>query len=70
MTLLSRPGPLAAWIMAARPKTLPASTAGVIVGSALAYGAGRFELLPALAALVVASALQIASNIANDVFDF
>ena len=64
------PGPIAAWTMAARPKTLPASTSGVIVGSALAFAAGRFEFLPALASFAVALALQIASNFANDVFDF
>jgi 1,4-dihydroxy-2-naphthoate octaprenyltransferase len=66
----SRPGPAKAWIMAARPRTLPASASGVIVGSALAFKDGRFDLLPALAALVVALALQVASNFANDVFDF
>jgi len=64
------PGPIAAWTMAARPKTLPASTSGVIVGSALSFSIGRFELVAALAAFVVALALQIASNFANDVFDF
>jgi len=70
MSDATRPGPRAAWTMAARPKTLPASTSGVIVGSALAFAGGRFDLLPALAAFVVALALQIASNFANDVFDF
>ncbi len=70
MSDATRPGPLAAWTMAARPKTLPASTSGVIVGSALAFAAGRFDPVSALAAFVVALALQIASNFANDVFDF
>lgn len=57
-------------MMAARPRTLPASTSGVIVGSALAFTQGKFDALPALAAFAVALALQIASNFANDVFDF
>jgi 1,4-dihydroxy-2-naphthoate octaprenyltransferase len=65
-----RPSPLAVWIMAARPRTLPASASGVIVGSALAALEGAFRPLPALAALLVALCLQIASNLANDVFDF
>ncbi len=56
--------------MAIRPKTLPASTAGVIAGSALAFKDGVFQPLPALAALIVAVCLQIGSNLANDVFDF
>lgn len=59
-----------AWIMAIRPKTLPAAAAAVIVGIALAAHDGVFALLPALAALLVAELLQIASNLANDVFDF
>ncbi|MDA8427104.1 MAG: 1,4-dihydroxy-2-naphthoate octaprenyltransferase, partial [Treponema sp.] len=70
MRNVSRSGKAAAWMMAARPRTLPASTSGVIVGSVLAFAEGRFALLPALASFVVALALQIASNLANDVFDF
>ena len=58
------------WWLAIRPRTLPAAMAGVITGSALALQAGKFNLLPALAALGVALFLQIGSNLANDVFDF
>lgn len=67
---VKHPSPLVAWTMAARPRTLPASTSGVIVGSALAFAERRFDVLAALAAFVVALSLQIASNLANDVFDF
>lgn len=56
--------------MAIRPKTLPASTAGVVAGTAVAILEGHFAFLPALAALGVGILLQIASNLANDVFDF
>jgi 1,4-dihydroxy-2-naphthoate octaprenyltransferase len=56
--------------MAARPKTLPAAAAPVIVGSAAAYSVGHFQLLPALAALLAALLLQIGANFSNDVFDF
>lgn len=59
-----------AWYLATRPKTLPAASAPVIVGTALAIGDGVFSLGPFLAALAVALLLQIGSNIANDVFDF
>ncbi len=59
-----------AWIMASRPKTLPAAAAPVVVGSVLAYMDGRFNWLPALAALLGALLLQIGSNVANDLYDF
>ncbi|MBT3321675.1 MAG: 1,4-dihydroxy-2-naphthoate polyprenyltransferase [Anaerolineae bacterium] len=58
------------WMLAIRPKTLPAAGAGVIVGTALAFYDGYFQLLPALAALIGALLLQIGSNLANDVFDY
>jgi 1,4-dihydroxy-2-naphthoate polyprenyltransferase len=59
-----------AWILAARPKTLPAALSPVVVGAALAAAAGTFDLLPALAAGVGALLLQILSNFANDYSDF
>ena len=58
------------WMLAIRPKTLPAAASGVVTGSALAWMDGSFQLLPALAALCVALLLQIGSNVANDVYDF
>ncbi len=59
-----------AWLMAARPKTLPAAIGPVLVGAALAYAQGTFRLVPALACLLGALLLQIGSNFANDYFDF
>lgn len=56
--------------MAARPRTLPAAAAPVIVGSAVAWHEGMFQLGPALAALAGALLIQIGTNLANDVFDF
>jgi 1,4-dihydroxy-2-naphthoate octaprenyltransferase len=58
------------WILASRPKTLPAAASPVIVGSAVAYYAGLFRFGPAVAALLAALLLQIGANLANDVFDF
>lgn len=58
-----------AWMLAARPKTLPAAVAPVIVGTALAIRDGAFRPLPALAALIGALLLQIGVNLANDYFD-
>ena len=59
-----------AWLLAVRPKTLPAAISPVLVGSALAWSDGFFSPAPALAATVGALLLQILSNFANDFFDF
>lgn len=58
------------WMLAIRPKTLPAAMGPVIVGTSLAVGDQVFNFFPALAALLVSLLLQIGSNLANDVFDF
>lgn len=59
----------AVWLLAARPRTLPVALAPVAVGSAVAANEGGFQPLVALAALMGALALQVASNFANDVGD-
>jgi 1,4-dihydroxy-2-naphthoate octaprenyltransferase len=61
---------ISAWILAIRPRTLPAAVAPVVVGSALAFSHRSFAFLPAAAAMMVAFFLQIAVNLANDYFDF
>lgn len=58
------------WVMAIRPKTLPAAAAVVIAGTGAALGEGVFRLGPALAALGVALLMQIGANLANDVYDY
>jgi 1,4-dihydroxy-2-naphthoate polyprenyltransferase len=58
------------WWLAIRPRTLPAAVGPVLVGVRLAIGDGVFRPLPALAALAGALLLQIASNLANDYYDF
>ncbi len=55
------------WIAGARPRTLPAAIVPVVVGSAAARG--NFNLGRALLAAVVALAIQIATNYANDYSD-
>ena len=59
----------AQWLAGARPKTLPAAFAPVLVGTGAAIALGGFRPLPALLALVVALALQVAVNYANDYSD-
>ena len=58
-----------AWLMAARPHTLPAAASPVVVGTGLAVGEGVFAPVPALAALVGAALIQIGTNFANDYYD-
>ncbi len=65
-TLLS-----AHWITAARPATLPAAIAPVLVGTAAAAGIeDSFRLAVFIATLAAAILIQIGTNFANDVFDF
>ena len=62
----SRPGRAALWLEAARPKTLPAAAAPVLVGAALAWEAGAFHALAALCALAGALLIQVGTNYVND----
>jgi 1,4-dihydroxy-2-naphthoate octaprenyltransferase len=62
--------PWQTWLLAARPKTLPAAAAPVLVGTAVALSEGKFRPGPALAALAAALLIQIGTNLANDVFDY
>lgn len=58
------------WILASRPKTLPAAIAPVMIGTAMAYGDGVHHWLTALICLITAILIQIGTNLANDYFDF
>ncbi len=62
--------PLQIWVLAIRPKTLPAAAAATIVGSAVALHEGVFDLLPAMACLLTALLLQVGANLSNDLFDY
>jgi len=55
------------WVLGARPRTLPAAIAPVVVGSALA--AAEFNLLRAFLALQVGLWMQVGVNFANDYSD-
>ncbi len=57
------------WIQAARPKTLPAAAAPVLVGLAAASKVTSLNLLSGLACLLISILMQIAANFANDLFD-
>ena len=65
-----RPSPGRIWFAAARPRTLPAAVAPVLVGSALAAHDGGFNASAALLCLAFALLIQIGTNFANDYYDF
>lgn len=65
-----RPSACAIWLAAARPRTLPAAVAPVLVGSALAWRDGQFDAGAAALCLGFAVLIQIGTNFANDYFDF
>ncbi len=58
------------WIIAFRPKTLPAAIAPVAIGTAMAYGHGLQDYNMAALAAFAALTIQIGTNLANDYFDF
>lgn len=58
------------WVAAARPRTLPAAVAPVLVGSALAVHDGVFSAVAAALCLGFALLVQIGTNFANDYYDF
>lgn len=60
---------LRAWLLATRPKTLPAALAPVLVGTALAASQGPWRPDLALGCLAGAMLLQIGCNFANDAGD-
>jgi len=57
------------WMMAARPRTLPAAVAPVLVGTALAGYGHVFHPLRFLAALLGAVFIQVGTNLSNDYSD-
>jgi len=66
----AKPSGLRIWLLAARPRTLPAAVAPVLVGTALASQlANRFSLLAFIATLAGALLIQIGTNLANDYSD-
>jgi 1,4-dihydroxy-2-naphthoate octaprenyltransferase len=60
---------LGQWVEGSRPRTLPAAIAPVVVGTGLAINADSLRIGRACLAVVVALALQIGVNFANDYSD-
>ena len=64
-----RPSSVRIWLMAARPRTLPAAVAPVMVGTALAATLGTFKPLTFVAAMLGALFIQVGTNLSNDYSD-
>jgi 1,4-dihydroxy-2-naphthoate octaprenyltransferase len=62
-------GTLKLWLLASRPRTLPAAVAPVLVGTSLGATEDEFRVLPFLAALVGSVFIQIGTNLSNDYSD-
>ena len=61
---------LQAWVLAARPKTLTAALIPVLLGGALAFSEGKFQVISTLLCALFACGMQIAANFINDLYDF
>ncbi|MDE6121273.1 MAG: hypothetical protein K2F63_05735 [Muribaculaceae bacterium] len=59
-----------AWIEAMRLRTLPVSVAGVLMAVGFNIGDGTFDALAAISCMVFAILCQIASNFANEYYDY
>ena len=57
------------WVEGARPRTLPAAIAPVLVGTGAANALGKANIAFAVLALLVSLALQVGVNYANDYSD-
>ena len=64
------PSPVKTWTLAARPKTLWAAVAPVVVGTALAWDDGAAHAASAFFALLGALLIQVGTNFSNDYIDF
>ena len=60
---------LSQWVAGARPRTLPAAVAPVVLGTAAAHLIGAADLALGVLALLVALSLQVGVNYANDYSD-
>jgi len=67
---MTLPSVLRIWLSATRPRTLPAAVAPVLVGSAFAWRLDSLNLAAASTCLAFALLIQIATNFANDYFDY
>lgn len=58
------------WLLATRPKTLPAGLAPVLIGSALAMSEGVFDGFLFAVTMLCALLIQICTNFINEIYDY
>ena len=58
------------WLLATRPKTLPAGIVPVLLGSSIAYSEDKLNWLVAVLALICSLLIQIITNFINEIYDF
>ncbi len=58
------------WLLATRPRTLPAGLIPVILGSSIAYADGNFRLNLAIIIAICSVLIQIIANFINEIFDY
>lgn len=63
-------GSIKNWLLAIRPKTLPAAAGPVLIGFALAYREGLHHFPSVVLAAIVALLIQSGTNMVNDYSDF
>lgn len=57
------------WLLASRPKTLPAAVAPVLIGTSVAYYDNKHNFIAAFIALICSLLIQIGTNFVNDLYD-
>jgi len=65
----NKPNKFQSWILAARPKTLPAAVVPVFLGTSVAISDNKFQPLAALIALICSVLIQVGTNFVNDLYD-
>lgn len=58
------------WLLAIRPRTLPAVIGPLLIGNMLAFELEQFSVMVACISMLCGILLQISVNLANDYFDF
>lgn len=58
------------WILASRPKTLPAAVVPVLIGTSIVSFETKVNFLASAVALICAVLIQIGTNFVNDLYDY
>ncbi|WP_165040446.1 1,4-dihydroxy-2-naphthoate octaprenyltransferase [Dysgonomonas sp. ZJ709] len=58
------------WVSALRPRTLFLAVATAICGSSMAFSTGKFDITVCILTILIATILQLLSNMANDLGDY